>query len=383
MLPLFLVGLDALYLIVFTALAMLLPAITRRDLLFGVTVPPGTRASPGGRAILRRYRLCVLAIALILACVVAALYLVAPSAWWQSVWMALIPVALVLFPDVPYLWAYFATRRLVATLPPAPAEAHPAPAAELVPRRYGDYVPWIWETLPLAMIALTAAYLAITYAAAPAIIPTHFDAAGVANAYSRKTIGSYFSLVWMQLFMEVFLTVISVLVVGAKAIPTRADVTFRRRTLRFLFFIKALVIAFMGTLAVFIAQASLTAHPQIAPILGIAGIFLLLVFGSLVALGITTGQGGSRIAASSHGHTAEANGLAGVPLDATDRLDDRYWFLGSIYANRNDPSIFVERRFGLGWTINFGNPRAVLVMVALLVMPLAVVFGIVALATPR
>jgi uncharacterized membrane protein len=169
--------------------------------------------------------------------------------------------------------------------------------------------------------------------------------------------------------MEALLTVVAVLVVGARAIPTRADVTFRRRMLRFLYFIKVLTIAFMGVLAVFIAQASLTSHPKIGPVLGVTGVFLLLVFCGIFVLGITTGQGGSRVAAN-----------AG---NATDRLDDRYWFLGSIYANRDDPSIFVERRFGLGWTINFGNPRAVFVMVALLVVSLALVFGIVALSTPK
>ena len=39
--------------------------------------------------------------------------------------------------------------------------------------------------------------------------------------------------------------------------------------------------------------------------------------------------------------------------------DNRNWILGMFYVNRDDPSFLVERRFGLGYTINLGNPKAV------------------------
>jgi uncharacterized membrane protein len=38
------------------------------------------------------------------------------------------------------------------------------------------------------------------------------------------------------------------------------------------------------------------------------------------------------------------------------RDDDRYWRGGLFYINREDPALMVPRRFGLGWTLNFGNP---------------------------
>ena len=369
MLSLFLLGLDALFLVVFAAFGLLLPSITRRDLLFGVTVPPGTRSTPEGRAILRRYRLGIVALSLVLAIVLALLWRLAPSSWWASPWMALLPVVFALSPDIPYLRGYRSARRLAASSAVLSVSSRTSAAAELVPRRYSDYVPWVWETLPLAMIALTISYLATAYAAAPAIIPTHFNFAGVADAYTQKSIGSFFSRVWVQLFIEVFLTVIAVLVVGAKAVPGGADQRFRRRMLRYLFFVKALTIAFLGVLTVFIAQASLTANPQAGLPIAMSAVFVLLVLGSAFALGITTGQGGARL-----GPAAET---------ATDRMDDRYWKLGALYVNREDPSIFVERRFGLGWTLNFGNPRAVFVLVGLLVVPLGVVAGIIAISSPR
>jgi uncharacterized membrane protein len=53
--------------------------------------------------------------------------------------------------------------------------------------------------------------------------------------------------------------------------------------------------------------------------------------------------------------------------DAVFRDDDRYWYGGFFYNNPDDPAIFVPKRFGLGWTLNFGHPRSKLVLIGLLV----------------
>lgn len=49
-----------------------------------------------------------------------------------------------------------------------------------------------------------------------------------------------------------------------------------------------------------------------------------------------------------------------------DTTPDACWWFGRIYANRQDPALFVERRFGLGYTLNLGNAWSWLVMVAFL-----------------
>jgi uncharacterized membrane protein len=36
------------------------------------------------------------------------------------------------------------------------------------------------------------------------------------------------------------------------------------------------------------------------------------------------------------------------------REDDRFWLGGLIYYNPGDPEPFIPKRFGLGWTVNFG-----------------------------
>jgi uncharacterized membrane protein len=55
--------------------------------------------------------------------------------------------------------------------------------------------------------------------------------------------------------------------------------------------------------------------------------------------------------------------------------DDEHWFLfGTLYYDREDPSLFVEKRVGMGWTTNIGHPvgMALTIATALLVVALVV-----------
>ena len=53
-----------------------------------------------------------------------------------------------------------------------------------------------------------------------------------------------------------------------------------------------------------------------------------------------------------------------------DRTDDDHWLGGMIYVNRADRAVFVEKRMGIGWTLNFGNLRAWLLLALVLAIPL-------------
>ncbi len=55
--------------------------------------------------------------------------------------------------------------------------------------------------------------------------------------------------------------------------------------------------------------------------------------------------------------------------DDVFRDDDRYWYGGVFYNNPDDPAVFVPKRYGLGWTVNFGNPRGRLILIGTLLLP--------------
>ena len=62
-----------------------------------------------------------------------------------------------------------------------------------------------------------------------------------------------------------------------------------------------------------------------------------------------TGQGGWRLNGNVRG-LARATG--------TGRDDDRFWKVGLLYVNRDDPALVVGSHIGAGWTLNLGNPAA-------------------------
>ncbi|MGH4139042.1 DUF5808 domain-containing protein [Clostridium sp.] len=56
-----------------------------------------------------------------------------------------------------------------------------------------------------------------------------------------------------------------------------------------------------------------------------------------------------------------------------DRNDDKYWRFGIFYINKEDPTIFIEKRFGVGWTVNLGITEGILlasgVVITILLLP--------------
>lgn len=64
--------------------------------------------------------------------------------------------------------------------------------------------------------------------------------------------------------------------------------------------------------------------------------------------------------------------------DGLYKDDDSKWILGSIYYNKNDPAMMIEKRIGIGWTINFANPKSIVfILVTLLMIILSTVFGVI------
>ncbi len=95
-----------------------------------------------------------------------------------------------------------------------------------------------------------------------------------------------------------------------------------------------------------------------------SGLFVLLIGGLLIAVVLVLFL-----------PTRASRSKAGTPAGrqrtgAVFRDDDRYWYGGFFYNNPDDPAVFVPKRFGLGWTVNFGNPRGKLLLIGTLLLPL-------------
>ncbi len=61
---------------------------------------------------------------------------------------------------------------------------------------------------------------------------------------------------------------------------------------------------------------------------------------------------------------------AGVAIG--DGTPDQCWKLGMFYFNPDDAALFVERRFGVGYTLNFGHSSAWICVALVLLIPIAI-----------
>jgi uncharacterized membrane protein len=111
-------------------------------------------------------------------------------------------------------------------------------------------------------------------------------------------------------------------------------------------------------------------HAQ-GPLPGFSWILVLTLLFAVVSslVLVRLGQGGMRRVRSEVLHQEGTHPVG-------DGTADRYWKAGLFYVNRDDPALFVEKRFGLGYTLNFGHPGTWLLIAALILLPVIIRFVI-------
>lgn len=100
---------------------------------------------------------------------------------------------------------------------------------------------------------------------------------------------------------------------------------------------------------------------------------MIIIFGTSIVYGIKSykiGQGGKNIKVNEESTKEFSN------KDEIYRDDDKYWVLGSFYYNKNDPSIFVEKRIGIGWTVNVATPVGMILTISPLIIIIVTIIAI-------
>jgi uncharacterized membrane protein len=203
-----------------------------------------------------------------------------------------------------------------------------------------------WLLPALAVMAATAAVGAVRYPGLPAHIVTGSGHRVPKSAVLALVVAGqlYFTSVYSGLMLIVYRSRPDI----EAADPIASTLRYRR-------FLAAFSRALLTMAALADASLLLIALPdwQVYWLSGIGRALPALPFtAGVLLIGVVaarTGQGGSRL-------NGNVRGLA--PVAGTDRDDDRFWKAGLLYVNRNDPSLVVGARFGVGWAPNFGNRAA-------------------------
>ena len=233
-------------------------------------------------------------------------------------------------------------------------------------------VPRIVFIIPMIVTVGLIIYTFMKYPEMPDMIPTHWGPSGQPDAFSEKTYFSAISMPLILLVMQVMFLMMSegMKFSGAKINPANKktsvaqQLAFRKYSSWFALFITITMTLLLGY---FHLQ---TIHPEIASawvMFALPLVFLVITFVGVGIYTVKVGQSGSRLK------------VGGASPNIEDKIavdDDKYWKGGLFYINKDDPSIFVEKRFGVGWTFNFGRPLSWIVLFVPLIIILVIAFSL-------
>lgn len=334
-------------------LAWLTPTLSARTVRFGVRVPDDRVEDPVVRRETRRFRTTLLIWAVAIALAGVGLILAAG--------IALVPAPILAQVIVWYLLYYRANRAITAAKRDQDwfAGVRQGVTADTALRTNPPKFPWAWLLLPALVVAVSAAIGILRYPGLPDPLPVHFDAAGTADRFAPKSIGSAFTVVFVQTGLTLLLCAIGVLVFrgpadvdpARPASSTRAHREFVARLGKG--FVALATLIDLGLLAA--GWSIWNGSPQSDAMLPLTLGPVILGVALLVIIVVQRNKDNA---------TDEGTGLS-------HRDDDGNWIGGVLYRNPDDPSWFVQRRFGFGWTVNVGNRVALVTCAGLTVVVVA------------
>lgn len=333
---------------VIAALAHVAPQVARRELFFAITVPAQFRDGEGGQRILAEYRRRLWTHAL-LAMGLAGLLLLLHRP-------TLLPLALG-WQMCGFVLAFFHARQ--ETVPHA-VEPTTRREAALVQRPLALPGGWVGVGLPFGILGMAALYLKSHWAQIPASFPVHWGLEGADRWAQRTPQAVYGPLVIGAVMCLVLVGLMVALVRALRPVHVRGvaagfDAARRRLILHVLegteYFL-ALELSLISLLPLLPESA----RNQAVVMLGVLPLGLALAVVLLVL------RARDRLEAPADPEkSAETVG---------DRTADNHWKGGLFYVNRDDPALFVEKRIGIGYTLNFGRPAAWALIGLIILIPL-------------
>lgn len=196
----------------------------------------------------------------------------------------------------------------------------------------------------------TAVLLKLRWQTIPDRFPIHWGINGQPNGWASRSIGSTFGFLLVAPVLIAFLALLGEL--ASRSSPGYQGRASMLRTMRS---ILLAVSWFLTLLFCAISVLPLTRNPtNHVPLLSMGS--LVFSVGILVYAGYRSLTMSKTVAASQ------------------DTTHDRFWKAGLFYINPDDSALMVPKRYGFGYTLNFGRPVCWLIFAAILLLPLLLPF---------
>ena len=220
-----------------------------------------------------------------------------------------------------------------------------------------------WFLIPIGIIIISIILSIKMYPSLPEKVPTHWNWKGNVDGYMDKSMFAALMMPMTQIFMAIALYITYYFSITAKQqISSGNPENSLKRNIIFrkvwsIYFIVLLVLMELFFTVLNMLVLGVIRYTILVDILG--GITFGFAIIGAVVLSVVVGQGGDRLKLNDNGKIS-----TGYDID-----DDRLWKIGNtIYYNPEDVSIFVEKRVGVGWTINAARP----IGMAIIILPIII-----------
>ncbi|RAL26928.1 DUF1648 domain-containing protein [Thermoflavimicrobium daqui] len=220
-----------------------------------------------------------------------------------------------------------------------------------------------WLLIPFVIAVGTYLLSLFFYEQIPEQIPIRYNFDNQVTAYKTKSYGTLLQIPLIQLFITGIFLFVNIsnskgkqqLTASNPQKSLQQNILFRRK-----WSLWSIISPIIFTLSFLLIQLNyiIPIPPNLLGMVLLFTIAIVIIWS--VILSFKLGQGGSRI--------SEKETTINPKIVNID--DDRYWKAGIFYFNPKDPTLIVEKRFGIGWTFNFARPLAWLILVLILVVPL-------------
>lgn len=314
---------------------------------FTVTVPPSAKSDPRVRPLFRTHTAIVAACTLIgIVCV--ALLLPTDDDMLAALGMIM---ATVLPSLASFVYMLHARKVVQAIKCEEGWKASPSHTAAIISdETIPQPIPLAWELLHLVVVLALVAFALLAYDRLPDQIPMHAGFDGTVTDYADKSLRVVMFPAFVAAFMGVAFAFSHWSIIHSKRpvdpeAPTTSALAYGQfaRAHSIVMLVGGLLLSCVIGVAFFLSSLGSISLGTAGLVVTIAALIFVI---PEIWVSLHYGQAGGRLA-------SELRSSDGIARD-----DDRYWVLGIFYFNRDDPSIFVPKRFGSGWTLNCGLPAA-------------------------
>lgn len=360
----FAIALVTLLLIVIVQVSM--PYFVKRTIVFGVSIPEQFLKEDRLKSYKRKYVLVSLLVSfIIIATFIFWTISKEPSEERLIVTSTILQFVIILVCFVLYFTFHKKTKVYKNNMGWT-QELKEVTVADLTIRSEENMAPWYIYLFPIIVVVGLAVYTFFQYDRLPNEIPTHWGANGKADAFSEKSPFKVMQLLMILFIMQMMFLAFHIAMKhsGIKLSATNLNASKKRQlTLRgytswFLLYTTVVITILFAVLHLQMIHQDLFPN-YVLTFLPLGLMFAVLV-GTIVLL-VKVGLSDK-----------DSDVLVSEPI--MDQDEDQYWKGGLFYFNKKDPSIFVEQRFGVGFTINLANPKAYLLLLAPIILIIIIAF---------